>query len=200
MSCILETLSHLPPDGRSASLALLHLKSPNAEVRSKALKVLGSVEMNVPRDLPELVLPLLEDPVWFVRLQAAKSAGTLRLKTAARPLGKLLFDKNWNVRRQAAQALTRFGNAAIEIFLDALSTSDVYAKENICEEIEKAGFCDRLISNLCCDGPLRTGSRDILKIMEGLNFSTPLMAYLANGGDERVKQEIRTFLAGDRKP
>ena len=200
-SCIMETLSHLPPDARSVSFALDHLQSPNAEVRSKALKVLGCAEANVPQGLPELVLPLLEDPIWFVRLQAAKTAGALALETAARPLGKLLFDKNWHVRSQAALALTRFGHTAIDIFLDALSTSDYYAKESICEEIEKAGLSDLLIANLGgVDGPLRTQSRDILKIMQGLQFSTPLITYLENGVDERIKQEIRGFLTDDRKP
>ena len=198
-SCILETLSHLPPVTQSVSFALDHLQSPNAEVRSKALKVLGCAEANIPPSLHELVLPLLEDPIWFVRLQAAKTAGTLALKTAAGPLGKLLFDKNWHVRSQAALALTRFGHTAIDIFLDALSTSDEYAKESICEEIEKAGLSDQLIANLCCgDGQLRMKSRDILQIMQGLHFSTPLIAYLENGGDELIKQEIRNFLTGDR--
>ena len=199
ISCILETLSHLAPDARSMSLALEHLQSPNAEVRSKALKVLGRAGANIPRHFDDQVLPLLDDPVWFVRLQAAKSAGALVIRAAARPLGKLLFDKNWHVRRQAALALTGFGHAAIDIYLDALSTSDGYAKESICEEIEKAGFSDRLIANLVsADGLLRTKSRDILKIMQELHFSTPLIAYLEHGDDERIKQEIRCFLTDDR--
>lgn len=200
ISCILETLSHLAPDARSMSLALEHLQSPNAEVRSKALKVLGRSNANIPRRLDELLLPLLEDPVWFVRLQAAKSAGALVLTAAAQPLGRLLFDKNWHVRRQAALALTKFGHTAIDIFLEVLSMSDGYAKESICEEIEKAGFSDRLIVNLVgVDGTLRTKSREILKIMQGLQFSTPLIEYLENGDDERIKQEIRSFLTDNRK-
>jgi len=201
VSCILETLSHLPPDARSVSLAIGHLKSLNAEVRSKALKVLGRAGAPLPVHLPEMVLPLLEDPVWFVRLQAARCAGALAFKTAARPLGKLLFDKNWQVRGQAAVELTKFGYDAIDIFLEALSMSDGYAKESICEEIEKAGMSDRLIRNLGGgDGPLREKSRDILRIMQGLHFSTPLIEYLANGEDECIKQEIRGFFPDDRKP
>jgi HEAT repeat protein len=201
ISCILETFSHLAPDGRSMSLALKHLQSPNAEVRSKALKVLGHADANVPRHVAELILPLLEDPVWFVRLQAAKSAGVHMRAVAIRPLGKLLFDKNWHVRRQAALALTRFGDSAIDIFLEALSTSDGYAKESVCEEIQKAGFSDRLIANLGeAEESLRSRSRDILKIMQGLQYSTPLIEYLANGADDRIKQELRCFLADGCRP
>jgi HEAT repeat protein len=195
VSCVLETLAHLAPDERSVSLALAHLHSPNAEVRSKALKVLANAGANAPSHLAGQLLPLLDDPVWFVRLQAAKSAAALVGPETARPLGKLLFDSNWHVRRQAAMALTRFGSVAIDIFLEALSTSDGYAKENICEEIQKTGFSDHLIVNLGhSDGPVRSKSRDILKVMEGLRFSTPLVTYLAQGGDDRIKQEIREFL------
>ncbi len=198
VSCVLETLSHLTPDARSVSLAVEHLHSPNAEVRSKALKVLGRAGASVPRDVAGLVLPLLDDPVWFVRLQAAKVAGSVALQTAAEPLGRLLFDRNWHVRRQAALALTGLGQASLDVFLTTLSASDGYAKECICEEIEKAGLSDQLIVNLGGkDGPLKSKSREILQIMHGLRFSTPLVEYLANGSDERIKQEIRCFTTND---
>ncbi len=198
LSCILETLSHLPPDARSVSLAIGHLKSPNAEVRSKALKLLGNSGQMAPRDPAALVLPLLEDPVWFVRLQAARSVGALA-PAAAAALKKLLFDEKWLVRGQAAREIMRLGSPAVDILLDALSTSDTYVKGGICEEIEKSGFADLLIRNLAAgDGPLRAKSREILTIMQGLHFSTPLHEYLSNGDDERIKQEIRCFAAGDR--
>jgi len=198
ISCILETLSHLTPDARSVSLAAEHLHSSNAEVRSKALKVLAGAGAVVPRDVALLVLPLLDDPVWFVRLQAAKAAGAIAPQTAAEPLGRLLFDRNWHVRRQAALALTGLGLASLDVFLKALSATDGYAKESVCEEIEKAGFSDLLIANLGGnDGPLKSKSREILQIMQGLQFSTPLAEYLANGSDERIKQEIRCFTSSD---
>ena len=198
ISCILETLSHLTPDARSVSLAAEHLHSSNAEVRSKALKVLAGAGAVVPRDVALLVLPLLDDPVWFVRLQAAKAAGAIAPQTAAEPLGRMLFDRNWHVRRQAALALTGLGLASLDVFLKALSATDGYAKESVCEEIEKAGFSDLLIANLGGnDGPLKSKSREILQIMQGLQFSTPLAEYLANGSDERIKQEIRCFTSSD---
>lgn len=199
MSCVLETLSHLPPDTRSARLAAEQLASPNPEVRSKALKVLGRARTNSPEHLSGLVLPLLEDPVWFVRLQAAKSAGALASTTAVRPLAALLFDKNWHVRSETALALTRLGDCAVEAFLDALATDDVYVKENICEELERSGFCDRLIRNLCSDEPIRSRSREILKTMHRLGFSTPLIDYATNGDDGQIRQEIGSLLSDGRR-
>jgi hypothetical protein len=196
MSCVLETLSHLPPDARSARLAADQLTSPNPEVRSKALKVLGRARALSPEHLSGLVLPLFDDPVWFVRLQAAKSAGMLASKAAAGELGKLLFDKNWHVRSETALALTRFGDDAIEVFLDAIMTDDPYVRENICEELERSGFCDRLIRNLGGDeGPLRARSREVLKAMHRLGFSIPLEEYAMNSEDGRIRQELRSLLS-----
>jgi HEAT repeat protein len=201
ISCILETLSHLPVDERSVALAAELLKSPNAEVRSKALKVLGRTEDNLPVHMPERILPLLDDPVWFVRLQAVKAVKTLGGEKADAQLKKILFDENWQVRNEAALALTRLGDRSIGVFLDALTTSDGYAKESVCEEIEKTGFSDRLIENLiAADETLRTKSQEILKIMHGLHFSTPLIEYLAKGEDERIKQEIRSVMMEKPKP
>jgi hypothetical protein len=200
MSCVLETLSHLPPDARSFNMAIEHLRSQNPEVRSKALKVLGSVEPPYPANMAGLVLPLLDDPVWFVRLQAVKSAKKLEGGTAAGPVGKRLFDNNWRVRDEAARCLTQFGTCAIDVFLDALMTDDTYAKESICEEIEISRFADRLIERLDSENEaLRTKAYEILRIMHSLRFSTPLMEYLVATGNDQIKVEIEKILAAGAK-
>jgi HEAT repeat protein len=195
MSCVLETLSYLPPDTRSANLALEHLGSSHAEVRSKALKVLGRTGTTGTLCPPGQVLPLLEDPVWFVRLQAVKTAREIVGEAAARPIGKLLFDSNWRVRSEAALALTRLGDCAVDVFLDALMTKDTYAKESICEEIEKTHCMDRLIEALGADDEaMRKKSWEILRIMHSLRFSTPLTEFLVGAGSERIKGEVRRLL------
>lgn len=130
-----------------------------------------------------------------MRLQAVKAVRALGGKPADVQLKKVLFDDNWQVRNEAALALTRLGDRSIGVFLDALTTSDGYAKESVCEEIEKTGFSDRLIKNLtAADDTLRAKSQEILKIMQGLHYSTPLVEYLAKGADERIKDEIRSFM------
>ncbi len=194
-SCVLETLSHLQPDSRSVQMAITHLQSPNPEVRSKALKVLGRSGQILPANAADYILPLLDDPVWFVRLQAIKSAGAVGGAAVAVPLGKLLFDTNWHVRSEAVLVLARFGDSVVDVFLDALRTDDVYAKESICEEIEITGFADRLIEHLDGRGRMRTTSGEILRIMHSRRFSSPLTTYLETGQNERIKTEVRTLLA-----
>jgi HEAT repeat protein len=197
LSCVLEMLSLLPSDPRSLSLAINSLGSANAEVRSKALKVIGGDGYSVSSQASDLILPLLQDPVWFVRLQAVKSINKTSCESAAKFLEKLLFDQNWQVRSEAALALTRIGNCAIDVFHDALKTKDLYAKESICEEIEKTRFSDRLIEHLDnTDESLRSKCFEILRLMHSLRFSIPLLAYVEAGKNERIKQEVRRLLAG----
>ncbi len=196
MSCVLETLSHLPPDVRSLSLATEHLGDRNPEVRSKALKVLGRVEPPLPASLYDLILPLLDDPVWFVRLQAIKCAKKLDCARTAKAIGKLLFDKNWQVRGEAALSLAQLGTCTMDVFLDALMTEDVYAKESICEEIERSRFVDQLIDLLASDDEtLRTEASAILRIMHSRRFSTPLLEWSTADGNVRIKEEINKILA-----
>jgi len=196
LSCILEILSLLPPDPRSLSLAIKYLGSAHPEVRSKALKVIGSDGYAIPSQAADLTLPLLNDPVWFVRLQAVKSVRELTRESTAKVLEKLLFDENWRVRSEAALALTRIGSFAVDVFYNALKTKDVYAKESICEEIEKTLFSDWLIMHLSDDDKtLRAKCYEILRLMHVLGFSIPLTAYMQTGEDERVKQAVRHLLA-----
>jgi HEAT repeat protein len=196
MSCILDILSRLPADPRAVHLAAAHLSSTNVEVRSKALKVLGRAEnIRIVHNLPELILPLLQDPVWFVRLQAIRSIRALGTEGALAPIGKLIFDENWQVRNEAVQACTVLGECSLDTFLEVLTGTDRYAKDSVCEEIEKTNFSEQLINNLkASDRVLQRKSRQVLEIMHSLGFSTPLSVYLEQEGDEKGKELIRSMM------
>ena len=196
ISCILDILSRLPADPRSVRLAAEYLSSMNAEVRSKALKVVGQANnVRAVHNLPELVLPLLQDPVWFVRLQAIRSIRALGYDAGVPSIGKLIFDENWQVRNEAAQALIVLGERSLDIFLDILTGADRYAKDSICEEIEKTNFSGQLIKNLkASDQGLQNKSRQVLEIMHSLGFLTPLSEYLEQEGDKTEKEFIRSMM------
>jgi HEAT repeat protein len=186
VSSILEILSRLPAEASSASLAIRHLSSADAEVRSKALKVLGRVgNINMAAKLPKLVFPLLQDPVWFVRLQAIRSSRVLQCTEAASPVGKLIHDRNWQVRNEAAQSLIMLGECSLDTIIDVLTGPDGYAKDSLCEEIEKTEFSARLIENLTDnDAGLQKKSRQILDLMCSFGFSATLEAYRERCGRE----------------
>ena len=192
---LLEVLSHLPATPISLDFALANLRASDAEVRAKAIKVFGRYGASADTFHAELLLPLLEDPVWFVRLQASRALENLRCERAVDNLGALLLDSNWQVRNAAARALAHIGNPSLNVFLNILNHTDRYAKESICEEAERTHFTQRLIENLVSpDTEIQEKSREILKIMHSLNFSTLLHHYLKSGEKETIKREISLLM------
>jgi hypothetical protein len=171
--------------------AFRNLGDGDSEVRAKALKVIGAAGGGLPPGEKDKVVALLDDPVWFVRLQAAKALGTLRHDKAEPLLAKRLVDGNWQVRNAAATALVLASDNAIGIFLDTLGATDRYAKESVCEEIQKTNFVYRLIDNLVSPGGETYGkSREILTIMASLGYGTPLREYLESGADDGIRREL----------
>jgi HEAT repeat protein len=194
LAIILDILSHLC-NKMSLPLAIDNLRHENAEVRAKALKVIETTADKLENSDVEKVMSLLDDPIWFVRLQAVKALGNMRYQKATAVLGALLLDENWQVRNASAMALTKFKDISVDIFLRALRYKDQYAKESICEEIEKTNFVYRLIENL--DGSDRNiyeKSKEILNIMHSLNFSTPLVEYMKKGENDKIRNEISLIL------
>ena len=137
--------------------------------------------------------PLLDDPVWFVRLQAAKAVAALRHCSAPALLAKRLTDDKWQVRNAAATAIVRAAADPAGIFLETLDATDRYAKESICEEIQKTGFVYRLIGELeSPDGAACAKSRKILDIMASLGYGSPLEETLKGRPGGRIGEELKT--------
>lgn len=190
---LLEVLSNINAQ-KALPLALDLVNSPNPEIRAKALKLIGNTAGQEDR-LGERIAPLLDDPVWFVRLQAAKALGNINYKKATEMLGGLLLDEKWHVRNAAATALTKFGDDSLDVFLKTLRYKDVYAKESICEEIERTDYVARLINNMVSsDNEVYRKSKEILNVLRSLKFITPLKEYMRDGIDDSIKQEIKGIL------
>ncbi len=197
VAIILETLSRLPTDRRSALLASGHLGDQEAEVRSKALNVLGRPDyLAVIPNLPARIVPLLADPAWFVRLQAIRSLSALGHAEVIGDLGKLVHAGQWQVRNEAARAIIYFGECSLDFLLGVLEGDDRYAKDSVCEELENTNYCAQLMQHLTAeDEALRRKSYRVLELMHALGFSTPHEEYCAQGEKEGVKQQIQGILA-----
>jgi HEAT repeat protein len=196
-SLILEILFALNAV-EAAPLALANFRHDDPEVRAKALKLIGIAGSGLPDPEKARITALLLDPVWFVRLQAAKALGSLRYVNSADRLGEALLDRDWQVRNAAATALTRFGPRSIDIFLRTLQRDDRYAKESICEEIEKTNYIDVLIENLSSNGTdVFDKSKRILEVMMSLNYWTPVVEYVRTGTNDRIKRELELLLTAE---
>lgn len=194
LSIIFDVLSALNAK-EALPLALEHLNNINPEVRAKALKIIGTTA-RYPDDIDgKKLLPMLDDEVWFVRLNAVRALGNIKYAKAIDFMGGLLLDDKWQVRNETAVALAKFGNASLDIFLKILKYEDAYAKGSICEEMQKSNFVSNLIENLESESrDIYEKSRAILKHMCSLHFTTPLVEYLKSDGKKNIRKEIENIL------
>ncbi len=195
IAIILDTLSHLN-NNQAIRLAMDNLNHPDPEVRAKSLKVIERFSDLLNGKDMEKILSLSKDPAWFVRLHVAKILGKVNGKRdVAGYLEKLVIDENWQVRNEAASALSKKAEVGLDLILKILKGKDRYAIESLCEEIERTALCRVLIYNLTSpDREVYKKSREILKIMNNLGFSTPLMEYLQKG-DEAIAMELKLLLS-----
>jgi HEAT repeat protein len=194
VAIVFEVLFHF--EAKSiVSFAIDNLTNNDAEIRAKAIKSIITNKAYVQDVDKEHVVKLLSDPVWFVRLQAVKALGNIQHHDAADIVGNLLLDENWQVRNTSATVLTKMGDISLDVFLKTLRSNDLYAKECICEEIEKTNLANTLIENLVSDNKdVYEKSKEILLIMNSLNFSTPLLEYHRKGANEKIKNEVNILI------
>jgi len=191
---VLEVLGDLK-SVEALPLAVRYLEHSAPEVRSKALKVIAAAGGGLSTMEKEKVQSLLKDPVWFVRLKAAQAVGALRYCTKPALLVERMADEKWQVRNAAATAVVMATANPAEVFLGMLSASDRYAKESICEEIQKTGFVYRLIDNLHPPGTsVYETSRKVLSIMVLLEYGTPLKEYMKDNAGSRIAKELASIV------
>ncbi len=193
IALVIETLIGFPFRREMFDYGLTCLTHPDPEVRGKALRLLAQEGKESFTCDGDVFVPLLNDPVWFVRLQAAKTLGKMRCENFIDMLKKLSLDERWQVRDAAAFALSEIGEPAVDAFLELMETPDRYAKESVCEEIQRSGFVLDLIDYLGgADLDLKAKAKRILFQMHGLGFSAPLLDAFDS---ETVPPALHTELA-----
>jgi HEAT repeat protein len=158
--------------GRDDLVALTRDEDPN--VRAAAVEALGSRSGD--DAAVAAAVSLLEDPVWFVRVHAARAAGHLSGAAATPAIGNLLADEKWWVRTAAKDALETVGLDAVPALVAMLDSEDAFARNGAAEVLQDIGVVD----NLALEDP-----------------SSPLLAriYAAGGARFREAAEARTAQA-----
>jgi HEAT repeat protein len=135
-----NTLYHLRNlSSESASrIASIALKDSSEIIRATAthsILSLNSVEAC------ELLLPLLNEKVAFVRKETAYALGKTRNLKASEPLLKILLkDKDFEVRGAAAFALGLIGDAkAVEFLIVALESKNLFVQRSAARSLGQIG-------------------------------------------------------------
>lgn len=114
------------------------LNSKNPDLRAASLKVLVSMQQVPSEAVPE-VYALLEDPVWFVRAQAALACKAIKSEQVTTLLYDALADEAWWVRHNSAQALLELGPEGHQTLQLAMHQHpDRYARDMASQSLQAA--------------------------------------------------------------
>ena len=109
--------------------------SKNDEQTISLIKALGNLEAE---ESIALLLNHLKSKHPVIRAQAAKSLGVFKDETTAKPISRLLEDKDWWCRFHAASSIHRLGEVGKKFLQDFLkSTEDPFAKGIIVQFLSK---------------------------------------------------------------
>ena len=139
-----------------------------------------------------VLVRLLDDPQWFVRLHTVRALARPQKRLTAGladAIVERLTDANWRVREAAARALLKLGPPGVDALLECLvSTQDRYCREQIIEEIERAGLLPTLLARYAENA----GGREGQAIEQFVNAgkTSGLLAVLENGAAPEARDRF----------
>jgi HEAT repeat protein len=112
------------------------LQSGDSEEKLRALKAVSDMSLPVQ---PDLLASFLHSPNWLERMMVLKVIGSLRAEIYQDDAKKLLGDKEYSVRLEAARALLSFKNGK-QLLEEVIQFSeDLFARDMALEWISKGG-------------------------------------------------------------
>ena len=137
-------LGRYPDPETELELATL-IVDDDPQVRASTLKSLARTKSRL---AGPAAVAALADPVWFVRVHAARALGRLGQVDRASDLVTLLADEQWWVRTAAKESLQELGTDVAPAVLPALRSDDRFVRDGVAEVLQNIGFVDELIRRL----------------------------------------------------
>jgi HEAT repeat protein len=141
------------------------------EVRAAAARAMSHVEAGLALDV---LTELAHDSVWFVRLRAIVSLGSLFDRRAIPVLFGGLTDSNRLVRLRAAEALIEFKTEMAGIFEQVVVTNDRYGIHAYLTALENANLRVNLEQDIAASTAMDSEDRaHLLEVLQGGPFALP---------------------------
>jgi len=169
----------------------------NPDVRARAAAVISYLAD--PRAVP-LLLTLLEDAAWFVRLHAVRALAKRRFLSQAGKIAGALTDPNWRVREAAVRTLRSFGPVGRERLTEHfLRTDDRYSREQIADEFQRAGLIPDLLLQCAENGNGREAR--VLGHLAEMGKTSYIVSVLTQGkGNGRLRKKFLQEFGGSPDP
>jgi len=157
----------------------------NPDVRARTASVISYLAD--PRSTPVL-LTLLEDGKWFVRLHAVRALAKRKFLSQAPQIAQRLTDAHWMVREAASRALLVFGRVGSDALIGHfLSTEDRYSREQIADEMQRAGLVPALLAQYAAE---RESSEPVIDMLVQMGKTSYLVWALENSPDLNVRKKF----------
>ena len=173
--------------GELQELFLAGLSSDaHPDVRARAAPVIAYIEDS--RSIPVL-RKMLDDSEWFVRLHTVRGLAKFSDGSQAAEIARRLTDSHWLVREAVARSLRSFGRHGMEPLIDQfLQTEDRYGREQIADEIQRAGMVPSLLAGFQEQSSPKL-NRMIEQLLE-MGKTSYLLEVLARSPDRALREKF----------
>ena len=168
----------------------------NPDVRARCAAVIA--HLADARSTPVL-LTLLEDSQWFVRMHTVRALAKRKFLSQAPQVARRLTDSHWTVRESAARTLLVFGRVGSEqLAQHFLSTDDRYSREQIADEMQRAGLVPTLIAQY---GAEREGaSTRVIDLMVQMGKTSYLLWAIENNPNPEIRKKFLVHFGEEPDP
>jgi HEAT repeat protein len=168
----------------------------NPDVRARSASVIAYLADA--RSTPVL-LTLLEDAQWFVRLHAVRAMAKRKFLSQAPQVARRLTDPHWMVREAAARTLLVFGRVGSDqLAQHFLSTEDRYSREQIADEMQRAGLVPALLAQY---GAEREGpTTQVIDMLVQLGKTSYLVWALESNPDLEIRKKFLVHYGEEPDP
>jgi hypothetical protein len=158
----------------------------NPDVRARAASVISY--LSDPRSTPVL-LTLLEDGQWFVRLHAVRALGKRKFLPQAPQVAQRLTDPHWMVREAATRTLMVFGRAGSEqLAQHFLDTEDRYSREQIADEIQRAGLVPNMLGLYASGGD--SAETEVIDMLVQMGKTSYIVSVLQGSSERDLRRRF----------
>jgi HEAT repeat protein len=169
---------------------------PNPDVRARATPVIA--HLGDPRSAPVL-LALLEDREWFVRLHTVRALAKRRYLPQAAEISRRLSDSHWMVREASARTLLVFGRVGTaQLSTHFLNSGDRYSREQIADEIQRSGLIPTLLAQY--GNEVSDGSAEVIGQLAEMGKTSYMLAVLQSSSDRNLRKKFLEGFGGHRDP
>jgi HEAT repeat protein len=158
----------------------------NPDVRARSAPVVGYIPDG---RSTAVLLTLLQDGEWFVRLHAIRTLAKRKFLTQANRVSEALTDPHWMVREAAARALLVFGRGGVDQLTEHfLATNDRYSREQIADEMQRAGLIPAVLDQFAATADSRAGQ--VLDFLTSMGKTSYLVTYLSRSADHTLQRKF----------